>query len=466
MNSYEHPPRIAIVGAGYAGTMLAAHLLRHARPAHVDLIDTRIPGRGLAYSTVWDQHLLNVPAARMSAFGSLPSHFLDWLRLNGYPKAAPDSFLPRKVFGGYIQDILQNAVGHGSPKHRFRHYGSRASRVSFDGLSAKVHLENGDHVAADRVVLATGNPAPRKVDLATERYFNSPWESGALTGLCAESSVLLLGAGLTAVDAFLALEAQGFRGKVYCLSRRGKCSHVHTIYHVLAKPFVPPHPTTARRLLRTIRDQVKLAQSEGHDWRAVLDSLRPITNEIWSKFDVVEQNRILRHLKTWWDIHRHRMAPEIGSKIDHAVAEQRLSFMAGRLQSVTPRGNDLQLDIKLRSQEHTTLEVDRLINCSGSEADYRCLPDPLLRTLMDAGRIQSNANGKGLRTDQNGALIDHGGGISQWLFTLGPSRFGSLFETTAIPELRTQAEALANHLVAVPFVPIELSMELEFAAGI
>jgi uncharacterized NAD(P)/FAD-binding protein YdhS len=455
------PLRVAIIGGGCSGTLVAAHLLRQSQPVHIDLIDQRIPGRGLAYSTAWDQHLLNVRAGRMSAFGSEPSHFLDWLRGNGRPDAMPDTFAPRKVFGSYVQDILQSALRAASPKHRFRHHGSEAVGLTYDGTVARIALKNGERIAADRVVLATGNPAPRPLNAAAVRYFNSPWDPGALTGLDANAPVLLLGAGLTAVDAFLALEAQGHSGTIYCLSRRGKLSHVHTVYRKLPEPFVPREITSARLLLRVIRLRVKEAERQGHDWRAVIDSLRPITNDLWTGLSAAEQARVMRHLKTWWDIHRHRMAPEIGVKLRAALEAGRLRVLAGRLQRTDPR-----IEIRLRSQNDLSLQVDRLINCTGSEEDYRRLPNPLLQALLNSGRMQANAIGKGLRTDPHGALIDAQGSTADWLFTLGPTRVGGLFETTAVPELRIQAEALANHLVSAAYEPVDTPVDYFMAAGI
>jgi uncharacterized NAD(P)/FAD-binding protein YdhS len=448
------PLRVAIAGAGCSGSLVAAHLLRQNQPVQVDLIDPRIPGRGLAYSTVWDQHLLNVRAARMSAFGSEPSHFLDWLRANGYPHATPDTFAPRKVFGGYLQDILQSSIQSASLKHRYRHHGSKAVRISHDGAAAQVWLENGDRIAADRVVLATGNPAPRPLRVEGGQYFNSPWDRGALTGLNPNAGVLLLGSGLTAVDAFLAFEAQGHQGTIYCLSRRGKLSHVHTVYRKLPEPFVPQDIGSARHLLRALRLRVEDAERQGYDWRAVIDSLRPITNELWVHFSPMEQARVLRHLKTWWDIHRHRMAPEIGLKLKQALARGQLRVYAGRLAHVAAEHGKLQVDIRLRSQGDLSLTVDRLINCTGSEEDYQRVPNPLLKSLLDAGRIQPNPTGKGFHS------------LSEWLFTLGPPRIGDLFETTAVPELRIQAEALANQLVSTPYEPIETPVDYFMAAGI
>lgn len=444
------PLRVAIVGAGCSGALVAAHLLRQREPVHIELIDPRLPGRGLAYSTAWDQHLLNVRAARMSAFPSEPSHFLDWLHANGHPGATADTFVPRKVFGAYLQDILQTALQPAGREHRFRHHGSRAVRIEHDGVEARVSLDNGDRLVADRVVLATGNPAPRPLPAGNDWYFNSPWDRGALTGLDGKATVLLLGAGLTAIDAFLALEAQGHQGLIYCLSRRGKLSHVHTVYRKLPEAFVPRDIRSARHLLRAIRLRVKEAERQGYDWRAVIDSLRPITNDLWTRFDATEQARVLRHLKTWWDIHRHRMAPEIGVKLHAALERGQLRVLAGRLQQIQQN----RIDIRLRSQADFSLVVDRLINCTGSEEDYRRVPNPLLQSVLESGWIQPHSIGKGYQT------------MSDWLFTLGPPRIGELFETTAVPELRMQAEALANLLVSAPYEPVEPPVEYFMAAGI
>jgi uncharacterized NAD(P)/FAD-binding protein YdhS len=460
------PLRLAIIGAGYSGTLLAVHLLRQSKPAHIDLIDPRLPGRGLAYSTAWGCHLLNVPAGRMSSFASEPGHFIEWLKNNAHPDAQTDSFVPRNTFGAYIQDVYQTAIRNASPKHRLRHFATHAVRLTRSGDTAQILLHSGEQLAVDRVVLATGNPAPHSLQPNSDRYFHSPWDPGALCGLAPNANVLLLGCGLTAIDAFLALRAQGHQGLVTCLSRRGKASQVHTLYRVLPDPFLPRGITSARHLLRAIRRRVLEAQILGYDWRAVVDSLRPITNELWQGFDLTEKARVLRHLKTWWDIHRHRMAPEIGVRIEQAMRRKNLRFLAGRLRTVTPEADGLRLDIHLRNGQPDTMKVDRLISCTGSELDYRRLPDPFIRGLLDAGIAQPSAIGPGLDTDPAGAVIDAHGTPSAWFFTIGPPRFGNYFETTAVPELRGQSEALANHLVSTPFELVEPPMEDYIAAGI
>ncbi|HWY24061.1 MAG TPA: hypothetical protein VNX47_04035, partial [Nevskia sp.] len=58
-----------------------------------------------------------------------------------------------------------------------------------------------------------------------------------------------------------------------------------------------------------------------------------------------------------------------------------------------------------------------------------------------------DALGLGLLTDAQGALLDRDGQASTWLYTLGPARKGQLWETTAVPEIRVQAQALARRLL-------------------
>ncbi len=445
---------------------MAVHLLRQHHPAHIDMIDERIPGRGLAYSTAWDDHLLNVPAVRMSVFGSEPMHFLEWLRTHGRPDASPDCFAPRKVFGSYLQDVLNDAVRAAAGTCRFRHHYSRAARLTYDGRVARIALVDGERIQADKVVLATGNPAPFSLEPAVPGCFHSPWEPGALTGFDPDADMLLVGAGLTAVDAFLALQAQGHRGVVHCVSRRGKLPHVHTLYRTLPDSFDAAGTGGARGLLRAIRLRARAAEREGYDWRAVVDSLRPVTNDIWCGLERCEQRRILRHLKTWWDIHRHRMAPEIGARVGAAVASGRLVVHAGRLMGVEPDGSRLRVGITLRSQAPLSLSVERMINCTGSDENYRRSANPLLRSLLESGRIRVGAIGRGLETDRHGALMESDGTASGWLFTLGPPRVGGLFETTAVPEIRKQAEALASYLFSIVREPEDVPVDYFLAAGI
>ncbi len=458
--------RVAIIGAGFSGTMVAIHLLRQSEAVEIDLIDSRLPGRGLAYSTTCDAHLLNVPAVRMSAFGSEPMHFLHWLQSHGMPSADPGMFVPRKLYGTYIQDLFEETVRSAARRSKLRHHFAKAVRLSFDGLSVSVFLANGERISVDRTVLALGNPPSRSLADPLPGQYSSPWQADALAALDPHKPVLLLGAGLTAVDAFMALLAQGHVGKIYVISRRGKLPQSHAPYRPLPEPYRVPESPTARSLLRDIRKEVNHAVARGSDWRAVIDSLRPVTNEIWSKLSRTEQQRVFRHGKTWWDIHRHRMAPEIGSKVQDALARGQLIVHAGRLQKVTENSSGLDAAIALRSGERLRLHVERIINCTGPDADYRSSEDRLVRSLLDAGHVRPGPIGKGLGTNEGGDLVGADGEDNSWLLTLGPPRVGDLLETIAVPELRKQAEAIANRILSISKEPLEVIPELFIAAGI
>src|SRR4051794_39057823 len=362
--------RVAIVGAGFSGTSVAIHLLRQSERVEIDLIDPRVPGRGLAYSTTYDRHLLNVPAVRMSAFGSEPMHFLRWLQTHGMPSTDPGMFAPRKLYGTYVQSLFEDTVRVAPPKSKLRHHFTKVQRLTFDGLSATLYLENGERLSTDRVVLALGNPPSRSMTDPLPGYFPSPWQNAALADLDPSKPVVLVGAGLTAVDAFMALWSQGHPGPIHIVSRRGKLPQSHAPYRPLPDPFRMPERPTARRVLREIRAEVKRAGAKGSDWRAVIDSIRPVTNEIWSNLPEKEQRRVFRHAKTWWDIHRHRMAPEINGRVQAAIAEGQLAVHAGRVKQIAQAGLELVVDIALRSGKRLPLTAERVINCTGPENDY------------------------------------------------------------------------------------------------
>jgi len=460
------PLRVIIVGGGFSGTLVAVHLLRQSSCVEIDIVDCRLPGRGLAYSTRYDAHLLNVPAIRMSAFGSEPLHFLQWLQAHGIPSADPGLFAPRKLYGTYIQDLLATTARSAGTQSRLRHHFTDAVRMSFEGLSVNVYLRNGERLQADKVVLALGNPASRSFFDPLPGYFRSPWRPDVFRDLEPGKEVLLLGAGLTAVDAFLALVSQGHTGQIHMVSRSGKLPHSHEPYRPLPGSFLLPAKFTARGLLKAIRAEVRTAGSQSVDWRAVIDSLRPVTNEIWQQLSQKEQVRVFRHLKTWWDIHRHRMAPEIGVKVQAALASRQLIVHAARLRQLKTAEAGLKADIRLRTGQSISLNVEKVINCTGPDSDYRATEDTLTRYLLEAGYATPGAIGKGLRTTEQGELIGANNRPSDWLMTLGPPRLGDLFETAAVPELRRQAEALANHLLSISREPVEVTPELFMAAGI
>lgn len=451
-------PTFVIVGGGFTGSMVAVHLLRHNEiRARVILIEKRARcGRGLAYSTDNWGHLLNVPAGKMSAFPSGPEHFLSWV--NSAETAADyrydaSSFVPRRLYGDYLASLLQSSL-EANPD-RFKHIRGQVIEIATIANGLELKTADGTAIRADRVVLALGNfppfpPINNAPELAaTGHYIPDPWEPGALSRIPPGARVILIGAGLTMVDIAIALIGGGHHGELHAISRHGLRPLRHPAVTVPVSPFrLDDSPLSVRGMLRAVRHRIK-ADSE-QNWQGVIDALRPITQELWRRTSIAERRRFLRHLQARWDVHRHRLAPEIAAQIDQAAASGQLHFHAGRIIACAKVGDRLLVTIRPRGHnEIVTLATEYVINCTGPASDYRRIDDPLVRSLIERGLARPDPLGLGLEIGRDLHPIGAGGNPSERLFAAGPMTKGEGWEITAVPDLRTQAAALADRLAAI-----------------
>ncbi len=454
-----HPSStIAIVGAGFSGSLVAAHLLKTAtRPLLIKLIErSHDIGKGVAYSTDTNSHLLNVSAGKMSAFPNDPGHLLRWLHYNRSELVTflpndlnASSFIPRHIYGLYIQSILEEAEATSSSNVRLERVSDEVVAVEPQASYAIVSLRSNRVFAADKIVLALGNapsaPPESKPEDNDTPYLRNAWSASALAGLESNAPVLLIGTGLTMVDMVVALRDRNHRGKIYAVSRRG----LSVLPHQSTKPyptFLTPDtaPKTVRGLLRRIRSEVQAAAVQGYDWRSVIDSLRPITQQLWQQLLRVEQQRFLRHATPYWDVHRHRIAPQIGEVVQAMLDSGQLTITAGRIQDYQANKNAVAVTVRQRqTQTNRVLQVNRVVNCTGVQADYRRSSQSLIANLRTQGTIRPNDIGLGLDTAPDGTVFDAQGNCSTLLYTLGTPRKGNLLETIAVPELREQAQAIA-----------------------
>lgn len=454
---------VAILGAGFSGSLVAAHLLKTAnRPLTIKLVE-RLPqvGQGVAYSTTL-AHLLNVSAGKMSAFADEPGHLLRWLNYNhsALAKFFPEgfdasTFIPRAVFGLYIQSILAEAEASAPSTVRLERVSDEAVAIVSQPQRVQVALAKGGSFTADRLVLALGN-APGGSNAATADYLRHAWSGDALDDLDLKAPVLLVGTGLTMVDMVISLHSRRHRGPIYALSRRGLSPLPHRSAQVYPTFLTPETaPATVRALTRRLRREAATATAYGYDWRSVVDALRPITQDLWQQLPRPEQQRFLRHLSPYWDVHRHRIAPEIDAVIQALRQSGQLSILAGRIVDYEPVSAGVRVTYRpRRAQETKVLTVSRVIQCTGAQVDYRTFPHPLLASLRDQGLIRPSDLGLGLGTTADGAVLDAQGQRSPWLYTLGTPRKGQLWETIAVPELRQQAQALASTLLQSLPVPV------------
>jgi uncharacterized NAD(P)/FAD-binding protein YdhS len=453
---------IAIIGGGASGLIAAIQLIQRARYAtKIVFIEPRAKlGSGIAYSTEFDSHLLNVPAGNMSALPDDPDHFLRWMRTNVARNFGRHSFARRSLYGSYLGETLAEACFLAKQPISLDHYRSLATRVEIHRCGARVSMENDLRISADRVILALGHP-PQENPLpdGSNAETVSAWSRSAVEALDPEASVLLAGSGLTAVDVALALDERGHRGTIHVISRHGKWPLVHSASTAPIRSGPPRSAATARSILRAIRKQVASAGG----WHAAVDSLRPHTNALWMRASQRERRRFLRHLRFYWQIHRHRMPPEVAAKIDSMRWSGRLLLHSGRIVEARIE-NDSRLRVRvalLGGRDDLSVAVARIINCTGPTPNLRNSSHPLIHDLLESGAARTDPLQLGLLTDNDGALIGRDGSASNVVFTLGPMRRGTLLETTAIPEIRQQAANLARRLLAQQ-LPASIRAEVSY----
>lgn len=426
--------RVAIVGGGFSGAMLAARLAE--RGVTCSLIDrTGTFGPGLAYSTPFEGHLLNVRSDRMSAVEGRPGDFLDWLRDNCPKHADPDGFAPRRLYGEYLQHRL-NATRLAHPGMIERVTGEVAA-IEADG----VRLSDGRFIVVRAVVLATGNPAPGTAFAGSRRVITDPWALTALERIGLEDEVIILGSGLTMVDMALWLDAKGRKGRIKVLSRRGLTPRVHSAGHEHPRP--PTGAMLTGCLSQRLAEARRLASDGG--WRSMMEGLRPVTARLWTEADVKTRARWLRHLRPWWDVHRHRLPASVDQTMNRLEAAGRISIVPGRVERIEAGADGVTLHWCARDgSAPPPITGQWLIDCTGP--GHAAFEDPLTGPLITAGRARLDPVGMGLDLDADGRLLAADGSQNARLFALGPPARAAFWETTAVPDIRKRIEGLVDRL--------------------
>ena len=426
---------VAIVGGGASGTILAAQLAR--RGVGSALIDgSGRMGRGVAYSTTEDAHLLNVRAEGMSALAGEPEHFTKWFQERGGDKRG---FAQRRLFATYLGELLETAVAGGHTKVIH----STAVRASRDG-HWHIELDDGQSLEAEALVLAIGNQEPgslRAFADAGPHYIANPWGSQAQAAVrdLAETggAALLVGTGLTMVDLVLSLEAAGHDGRIVAISRRGQMPRAHADFEPAPVERGDLPEGSVRELSRWLR---RRAAQVG--WRAAVDSLRPHSHPLWQNLSPDQQRRFLRHVRPWWDVHRHRIAPEVAQIIARLVADGFLEVAAGRI--VSAAGRDGGIEVAMRRRGADTDRTERfayVFNCTGPLQAINRTKDPMLRALLDAGEVRPDDLEMGIDVDERSRAEG-----SKRLWALGPLTKGRYWEIVAVPDIREQAAAVADDI--------------------
>lgn len=429
------PDPVVIVGGGFSGTMLAARLAERDVPSVV--IDrTGDFGAGVAYSTRFDGHLLNVRAYRMSAVEGRPADFVEWLRAHAPDRADPESFAPRRLYGRYVRDRL--ATVEAARPGLIRRVTGAVAAIE----ASNVRLADGTVIPGRAVILATGNPPPASAPKdAPAAVIPDPWAEGALDAIGREDDVLIIGAGLTAVDVLLSLDAARWRGHATALSRRGLLPRAHLAW--------PDKAATLDRAIvegpASTRLAAARAQAAEVGWRAVMEGLRPVTAALWASADTATRARLVRHLRPWWDVHRHRIADSIEAVLTRLSRQRRLTVVAGRLEATRGDAAGVTVDWRpRRGPARPPLHARWLIDCTGPGHDPA--RDPLTGPLIASGRARLDPLRLGLDLDSCGRVLDASGEADPRLFVLGPPARAAFWETIAVPDIRKRIEVAVDAL--------------------
>jgi len=454
---------IAIVGAGLSGTLVAVNLLRSQQliqPRH--WVTTRIVliersaqmARGKAYAKREHPYLLNVPAGRMSAHPSFPLDFLAFAQQRT-PGATAHDFLPRALYGDYLETTLLDAEVSAQPHVHFERRRGEVCALNPHGSGNRLQFSDEQTLDADEVVLALGNPPatelPGTEDLAPEHYIADPWAQ-PLTFQRGET-VLLVGNSLTMADMAIAA-ATSTQGQIviHTISRHGLVPSSQTQFsHIGCKgdsaSLLRAASFSALTLFRRARELVAETELRGGDWREAITFIRNIAPAIWQRLPAREKRRLLRHVRPYWDVHRHRLPSQTLAKLTHLRQRQRLHVHAGRLLDFEPEGSTVRVTWRTRGgAKARTLLVDRVVNCTGPDYNVRRSREPLMRSLLTQGLVMPDAQGLGVRTGEYGALIGANGRAAANLFYVGPMLRADHWEATAAQELRGHAERLAGYL--------------------
>ena len=457
---------IVIIGGGATAVMTAIHALRLAKTAlRIVIVEPSAKlGEGIAYATRAPEHRLNVPVRRMSAFVDRPDDFLEFMQQHHNPDNLPaavlgEQYAQRRHFAQYLRERLRRAEA-ASPA-RLDVLRERAAAIVRAGDAWQIALASGVSLRANGVALAIGNslrplPALGVEFLSPERCLDA-WHYDAIARLPPDGDIAIIGTGLSMVDAVLSLQANGHRGSLHLLSRHALLPLPHAHSHTAAA-FDPAELFTVslRRRLQLLRRHAKAALAQGEAWQGVIDRIRPCVQTLWQTLSFDDQRRFLRHAVRHWDVHRHRVAPDVHAMIGGLLTHGQLQVHRGRLVGVLADGDGdrIRVDAALADGGMLRLDVDYLINATGVETRATLMRSALLQTLLATGIARPGPHGIGIDTASDGAVIAASGDVQPQLLALGSLRIGRLWESLAVPELRAQAEAAARRLLDRTGAPV------------
>lgn len=437
---------IAIIGGGISGTLTVIQCLKQCRkPLNILWFDSQNQFcKGLAYSTLDENHLLNVRANNMSVFPDEPDHFANWL-VKYYSQYSAKDFVPRKIYGLYVQDTFHN-FKQANPLVNIQMIAREVSSIHQSNTGFEIACD--DHYKVQQLVLALGNflPAhPRSISgkfISSGNYVQNAFDPSLIEKALAQKDITIIGSGLTMIDVVVSLAKQRYTGTIRVISPHGYIPQAHTEQPLPSiKPFIEPNKIySLLELLSLVKYQLKKAKKEQLNPHSVIDAMRPFLQDIWLNFSLEEKLQFLRHLRHKWGVARHRSPVQSIHLFNELVSSGKLILLKGRTFDIQNDGDDFEVFYMDSKNKQEKFRTSLLINCTGPEANYRRLTSALIQQLLKDGLIAPDMLKYGLNAQKNGQ-------IGQNIYTLGPPLKGILWESVAVPEIRVQAKEIASKII-------------------
>jgi uncharacterized NAD(P)/FAD-binding protein YdhS len=435
---------VAIIGDGFAAAVLAIHLLRRGLPpCALVLLGPGVLGTGNAYPCSSPFFRLNVREDLPIIFSEDPLHFAKWAEVHiDDPKAKTDAgfFYQRQDFGRYVSELIANEPG----SQQVNRIQARVKNVSQVDECWNLELDNHETLSAKRVILATGNPPPvwpcpteaKDSERGPLRLIENPWTGQELSAINTHEEIILLGGGLTALDAINALVGQGHQGAIKVIGPRAVFPPMQARWHRQSQPNWPEKLTPAK-LVRFMRNHLPSAPTTSAEWQSAWEELRPNLNSIWQQFSSRQRRTIFKRLGWLWSLYRFRASPQTIDAYKQLEKNKQIQFVLGRAQQI-----HAEQKVKVHLGDGSIVEGDRILNCTGVGRD------PLLGKLIDGQNATQDALGQSIAVDTRFRVLKPAGGHWDSLWMIGPGTMGSLGDVIAASSIAKQAEQLAAELVA------------------
>jgi uncharacterized NAD(P)/FAD-binding protein YdhS len=362
-------------------------------------------------------------------------HLVKWMEARGLVYGASD-FIPRQIFGSYLAEVVHEALG-AHPQHRVQFFMERLEVIQPDGNNGYALRSAKHDFTAQHVWMATGNFSPADIVSNPEvvqhpNYLGDPWRGAGLRFIPNGASILLVGTGLTMVDQVLSLQAQGHRGAIYALSRRGFYPQPHQLSPAYSWFAAYEVPTSPLSLLQLVRSEARRAAELGIPWTSVVNDLRAYTPMLWQNWDLSQRQQFLRHVRPYWEVHRHRLPAASIAALNALEGRGQLMRFGARLADVSATEQGFCVRFVPRgAKEAQTLDVNWILNCTGPQS---------LGKKLNESWIQSGMAHELLKADALNLGIELSTKANDRLHLIGPPRKGSSWESTALREIRQQVK--------------------------